>query len=337
MISRRIGQQTLAFAHPPVIRGRAAVVGPKEGEGPLASYFDMIKEDKLLGEKSWERAESRLMIEAIETAVKKAYLTADDLDFMLAGDLLNQITASNFTAREISRPLIGLYSACSTFAEGLAIGAALVDAGYARHLVVATSSHHQTAERQYRYPTEFGNQRSLSAQWTVTGAGAVVLSGEGVGPVITYATIGKVVDMGSKDTSNMGEAMAPVAADTIWQHFQDTSRSPQDYDLIVTGDLGRIGNPLTAELLSKAGLELGGRFSDCGIMIYHQTQDVHAGGSGAACSAVVFGGYLLSQLESRQIKRILLVATGSLHSPTSYQQGESIPGIAHAVSVEYLQ
>lgn len=331
---KRIGRQTVEFGNPPVILATAAVVGPKEGQGPLVDYFDEIKKDSYLGQKTWERAESKLLEEAANLALQKAGVGQGEIDFLLAGDLLNQIISSNFAARSISVPFFGLYGACSTLTEGLALGAMLVDGGFASCLLVATSSHHDAAERQYRYPTELGVQRYPASQWTVTGAGAAVLGRAGEGPVITHATVGKVTDMGVKDANDMGTAMAPAAADTIFAHLKETGRKPEDYDLIVTGDLARVGLPICRDLISRAGLDVSAVTDDCGILIYDEKQDVHAGGSGCGCSATVFGGYLMKKLRDGEYRRILLVSTGALHSPTTSQQGESIPGIAHAVAIE---
>ena len=295
----------------------------------------MIKPDRLLGQKSWEMAESKMVEEAVDLALLKAGLERSGLDFLLAGDLLNQIIAASFAARTIDVPFLGLYGACSTIAEAMALGAVLIDGGYATRVCAVSSSHHDTAERQYRFPTEFGAQRPPTAQWTVTAAGAVILGPPGAGKLqITHATIGRVVDQGIRNPFDMGAAMAPAAADTIAAHFKDTGRQPEAYDLVATGDLAAIGHPLAAELLEEQGWDLDGRFIDCGQMIYDETQDAHAGGSGCGCSASVFAGYLARNLAEGKFKRILFVATGALHSPTTCQQGETIPCVAHAVVVE---
>jgi len=241
---------------------------------------------------------------------------------------------ANFVARELSIPYVGLYGACSTAVEGMAVGAMLIDGGFAEKVLVATSSHHDTAERQYRYPTEFGTQRCPTSQWTVTGAGAILLAHEGYGPRITLATIGRVVDMGLKDVNDMGTAMAPAAADTVKAHLRDTGLNPADYDLIATGDLGYIGKAIAEELLKREAIDVSGRFEDCGLMIYPKDEDIHAGASGCACSAMVLSAKFVRYLMDGVYRRLLLVATGSLHSPTSYQQGESIPCVAHAVTIE---
>ncbi|MDQ7792944.1 MAG: stage V sporulation protein AD [bacterium] len=332
--TRRRGRQTISFELTPAVVAAAAVVGPKEGQGPLGDYFDVVKEDDLLGEKSWERAEARMLTEACRLALRKAGHSLKDVDYLVAGDLLNQITSSSFVARELKLPFLGIFGACSTFAEGMAVGSMMIDGGYATSLLVGVSSHHCTAERQFRFPTEFGNQPPPSAQWTVTGAGAVLMAAQGDGPAITMATIGRVTDPGLKDPLNLGAAMAPAAADTILRHFEDTGRTPEDYDLIVTGDLADVGKQITADLLERKGLDVAGRLFDCGSAIYEPSQGVESGASGCGCSAAVFSGYLMQGMLGGRYRRLLLVCTGALFSPTSYQQGESIPGIAHAVALE---
>lgn len=333
-MGKRIGNQTIAFANPPAIIATASIVGPKEGQGPLGDLFDKVVQDPLYNEKSWERAESKFFQEAVQMAVQKSGYQLSDMQVLLAGDLLNQIISSNFAARELDIPFIGLYGACSTMAESLAMAAVMVDGGFADLAVAAVSSHNLTAERQYRFPTEQGVQRPPFAQWTVTGAGAAVVSSQGGGPRITHATIGRVIDMGIKNPNEMGAAMAPAAADTIYTHLQDTGRQPQDYDLIITGDLAKIGRDITIELLKQKGLDVSHNFNDCGILIFDESQDVHAGGSGCACSAVVACSKLIPEVKKGIHKRILFIATGALLSPISYQQGESIPCIAHAVVIE---
>ncbi len=334
MAVNRIGRQTIKFTNPPSIISTASIVGPKEGEGPLKDYFDFILEDDYFGEKSWEKAESKILREAVKTAIRKAHLTPQDIDYMLAGDLLNQIISTSFAARELRIPFFGLYGACSTMAESMALGSILINGGYADRTVAVTSSHFSSAERQYRFPLELGNQRPPTAQWTVTGAGAMVLAAADTGPYITYVTPGKVVDMGIKDANNMGAAMAPAAVDTIVTHFQDTGFSPGNYDLIATGDLGSIGKEIADDLVQKQGYNITPVHTDCGIEIFDAGQDVHAGGSGCGCSAVVTCGYFYDLLQKGRINRMMLVATGALLSTTSTQQGESIPCIAHAITIE---
>ncbi len=331
---KRNGMQTVWFQNPPVIISTASVVGPREGEGPLAKTFDHIINDVYYGENTWEKAEQRMMSLVVKKALQKAGLQEKDIDFMLAGDLLNQIMVSNFTARAAAVPFLGLYGACSTMYEGLALGAMLIDGGFADKIMVGVSSHYNTAERQFRFPTEMGVQRPMTAQWTVTGAGAAILAREGSGPVITHATIGKAIDMGQSDSQDMGAAMAPAAADTITRHFLDTMRNPDYYDMVVTGDLGVYGNKLAEMLIKQNGYDLSDRFTDCGILIYNEAHDVHAGGSGCGCSAVVTCGYLMEQLKTGAYNRIIGVGTGALLSPCSVQQGETIPGIGHAVVIE---
>lgn len=331
---KKNGMQTVWFQNPPVIISTASIVGSMEGEGPLGKTFDKVVYDTYYGENTWEKAEQRMMLDALKKALQKANRRESDIDFMLAGDLLNQIISANFTARALAIPFLGLYGACSTMYEGLALGAMVIDGGFADHVLVAASSHYSTAERQYRFPTELGVQRSMTAQWTVTGAGAALLAREGSGPVITHATIGKVIDMGQGDSQDMGAAMAPAAADTITRHFLDTGRNPDDYDLIITGDLGAYGKKLTEHLLTQNGYQISDRYTDCGILIYNGSQDVHAGGSGCGCSAVVTCGYLMEQVKTGRYKRFMGIGTGALLSPCSVQQGETIPGIGHAVVIE---
>lgn len=331
---RRAGQQTLVFQNPPVVISTAAVVGPKEDEGPLKGNFDLVIENTFFGEKSWEKAECKMLQEAVNTAMGKAGLKPENISFLLAGDLLNQTISANYAARQLAMPFLGLYGACSTMVESMILASVLVDGEYAENVVAAASSHHDTAERQFRFPTEFGAQRPLSAQWTVTGAGAAVIGSDRPGPRITHATVGKVVDLGVKDANDMGSAMAPAAADTIAVHFKDTGRNADDYDLIVTGDLGAVGKTLTQQLVENQGFKLGNKFSDCGLLIFDPTQDTHAGGSGCGCSAVVTCGFIMKGLLSGKYQRVLVIGTGALLSPTILLQGESIPGIAHAVAID---
>ncbi len=332
---KRIGEQTVVFEKPPVIISAASVAGSKEGEGPLKEYFDIIVKDDKNGRTSWEQAESKFMEDAIYKAVNKAGLNLTDMDYVLAGDLLNQTSASIFGARELKRPFFGLYGACSTMGEALSLGAMLIDGGFADKVVSSASSHFCSAEKQFRFPLGLGTQRPLSATWTVTGDGAAVLSKEGKGPMIVAATTGKIIDMGIKDANNMGAAMAPAAADTIKEHLKARKKKIADYDVVATGDLGYTGLKLVKSLLESENIPTDGYFTDCGIEIYDQkNQDTHSGGSGCACSAITFCGYFYRQLMEKKIKNILLVPTGALMSQTSSQQGETIPGIAHAVEIE---
>ena len=336
-MQKRIGSQTIQLGAPVGIISTASIAGPKEGEGLLSAYFDQVLEDELYGETSWEKAESRMVKEAIALAIRKAKLRAEDIDFVLAGDLLNQNTATTFGVREIGRPFLGLYSACSTMGESLCVGAMLIDGGFAGHVVCSASSHFCAAEKQFRFPLELGTQRPLTSTWTVTGDGAAVLSADvHTGVCVTDMTIGKIVDMGITDANNMGAAMAPAAADTILAHFRDTGRAPSYYDEIVTGDLGYIGRDLVLQILANEGLALS-NYNDCGIRIFDRdAQDTHAGGSGCACAALTFAGYYYKEMQKGTYRRILLVPTGALLSPSSMQQGESIPGIAHAVVLEMV-
>lgn len=333
-MSKKQGKQSILFANPPFITSTATIGGPMEGEGLLTEYFDQIMKDNLNGYQSWEKAESYMMEWVIRTAVAKSNNDLDSIDYLLAGDLLNQLMSTHFAMRNLARPFLGLYGACSTMAESSLLGATLIDGGFAEKVAVGVSSHHDAAERQYRFPTEQGVQRPPISQWTVTGAGSAVISKVGTGPRITAATIGKIVDMGIKDPNAMGPAMVPAAVDTLWQHIQDTGRQPAYYDMIFTGDLGIIGKKLVIELMQEKGLDITLNYEDCGCMIYREEQDTHSGASGCASSAVVFCGYIYQMLLKQKLKRILLIGTGSLHSTTSYQQKESIPCIAHAIAVE---
>ena len=333
-MSKRIGKQTLYLPSAPAVEGFAAVVGKKEGEGPLAKRFDFISEDSYFGQASWEKAESHMLRQCFELACDKAKLPPSELDYILAGDLLNQCVSSAFAMRQSNLPYLGLYGACSTMAEGLGLGALLLDGGFARHVCALTGSHFCTAERQYRFPLEYGGQRTPSSQWTVTGAGAVVLGTRGK-VHITHVTHGKIVDAGIKDPNSMGSAMAPAAYDTLRAHFRDTGRGPEDYDAIFTGDLGALGHDILQALFRADGVDLGPRYMDCGVLIYDlAAQEVNAGGSGCGCCASVLGGHILQAMEDGVWGRVLFAATGALMSPTSAQQGESIPGICHVLVLE---
>jgi len=335
-MNKRIGKQTVRIISEPRIIATASIVGPKESKGPLSEYFDIILKDDLNGKDSYEKAESNMLYTAVCESIKKANLKETDINYLLAGDLLNQLTSSSFAARDMNIPFLGMYGACSTMTESLSVAAMLMDGEFAEYVVAATSSHFSAAERQFRFPLEFGSQRSPTAQWTVTGAGAMVLGKIGKFPYITYVTIGKVKDYGINDSGNMGAAMAPAAVDTIYQHLKDTGRSPNYYDLIVTGDLGKVGKHLTIELLKEYGYNIEKNYIDCGDEIFNnEDQDTNAGGSGCGCSAVVDCGYIYKGLLSGKFKKVFLVSTGALLSSTSSLQGESIPGIAHGVSIEF--
>ena len=334
MANKKLGRQTVALQDPPSVIGSASVVGKKEGEGPLAATFDHISQDDTFGERSWEKAESAMQKLALAAALNKAGLSVSGLDYLLAGDLLNQCIGSGFAVRGQDVPFFGLYGACSTMAESLSLAAMLLDGGYGTKIAAMTSSHFCSAERQYRSPLEYGGQRTPTAQWTVTGSGCVILANQGPGPYVTHVTTGKIVDKGIKDAANMGAAMAPAAYATIAAHFQDTGRKPSDYDLIITGDLGQLGRDIVADWFHRDGMDLK-NLNDCGTLIYDlEGQDVHCGGSGCGCSAVVLAGMLLNGMAGGRWKRILFCGTGALLSPTSSQQGESIPSICHAVTLD---
>jgi len=328
---KKIGKQTFNIKDNVVIRDTFTIVGSKEGEGPLKDNFDLIVDD-LWGEDSWEKSELKFQKSAIENLMNKNNLIKDNIDLLISGDLLNQIVSSSFTARDIGLPYIGVYGACSTMALSMGLGALLIDGGFASNVICATSSHFCSAERQYRLPLEMGGQRPMSSQWTVTGSGAVWLSNVGKGPKIKNVTFGKIVDLGVSDANNMGAAMAPAAYDTLKQNIEDTKN---DYDLIVTGDLGTVGKNIVNKMFNEDNMSIEKKYDDCGTIIFDiEKQDVHAGGSGCGCSAVVFGSFLYKKLINKEIKNLLFTSTGALHSPTVSLQGESIPGIAHSIGIE---
>lgn len=329
------GHQTWVFESKPVIIGSAAIGGPFEAQGALVKDFDLLHDDLWLGQDSYEKAEKKMLEQACETAIKKAGLKKEDIQFFLSGDLINQIIPSSFTARTLAVPYLGIYGACSSSMEGLTIASLIVDNGFAQNALIGTSSHNAASEKQYRYPTEYGAQKPPTAQWTVTGSGAAVVACRGDGPRVIAATIGRVVDMGLSDPFNMGVAMAPAAVDTLESHFRDLNIDASHYDLIATGDLGRVGHRIAGDLLKKHGIEIPEeKLTDCGILIYKDEQPVFAGGSGCACAATTTYGHFMNRLKKGELKRILVVATGALLSPMSYQQKETIPCIAHAVSIE---
>ena len=334
-MSKKIGKQTVRLAEGVTILSAASTVGPKEAEGPLGKYFDQTVEDPFFGEKSWELAESKFVEKNMGLAIQKANLKPKDMDYILCGDLLNQCIGSTFGIKNLEIPFFGLFGACSTMGESMSLGAMLIDGGFANHVLTGASSHFCAAEKQFRFPLPLGTQRPPTATWTVTGDGAVVLSRKGEGPRIVEITTGKIVDMGVTDANNMGAAMAPAAASLLKAHFEDTGRTPQDYDVIATGDLGTIGRQLVVELLQKEGYDMDSRYTDCGIEIFDaEKQDTHAGGSGCACSAVTFCAYFYPKLAAGEIGRMLFIPTGALMSPTSSQQGQPIPGIAHGLVIE---
>lgn len=333
-MNNRLGCQTIFFSNPPTILNTASIVGIKEGEGPLAKDFDTILTDDKFGESSWEKAESRLQREATLTALTKANLTAEAVHYIFGGDLQNQCASSNYGLREFEIPFFGIFGACSTMTEGLSLGAMTLDGGFADNVICVTSSHFCSAEKQFRFPLEYGGQRAPTSQWTVTGAGCAVLACKGSGPYITHATVGKIIDMGITDANNMGSAMAPAAVDTLTAHFKDTGRTPEFYDLILTGDLGEVGSDIFTDLMNKNGYNVYPNHNDCGKMIFDsKKQDVHSGGSGCGCCGSVFCGHIYNEIKRGKLKNVLVMATGALMNPGMLQQGESIPGIAHAVSI----
>ncbi len=341
MREKCVGRRTVKFNCPPQILSGGTIVGDMEGEGPLGSYFDIILEEDTWGEKTWEKAERKMFEQAVRKALEKANLSVLSIDVLLGGDLLNQIISANFAARELEMPFLGLYGACSTMAESLLLGGMLIDGGYAARVACAATSHFSTAERQYRLPLEMGGQNTPTAQRTVTGAGCTILSdpsccdqGEFSSVYVTGGAIGRVVDLGITDASNMGAAMAPAAADTLKSHLFDTGLRVEDYDLIITGDLGSFGSEMFVTLCEEAGIDVGDRHLDCGNIVFSADQNVDCGGSGCGCAAVTLNGYLLERMEAGDFDRAFFMATGALMSPTAGMQGDSIPGIAHGVILE---
>ncbi len=331
-MAKKQGRQTYLTQSPPSVRAFAAVGSKKESEGPLADGFDILEPDATFGQASWEKAESRMVTMTAEKVLQKAALSPADIDCAFAGDLLNQCIGSTFGLRGLGLPLLGIYGACSTMAEGLLLSSLLVDSGTAARTLAITSSHFCTAERQYRFPLEYGSVRPLSAQWTATASGAVVLEQGTRPPFVRAVTIGTIEDKGVTDQNNMGAAMAPAAAQTLKQFFTDTGKTPQDFDLIVSGDLGAVGSDLLIRLLMQEGIDIKSKHNDCGLLLYdREKQDVHAGASGCGCSASVLCAFLLPRLREGKLKNLLFMATGALHSPTAVQQKESIPGIAHLI------
>ena len=345
-MAKRIGKCTINFDDfKPKIRGYASVCGNFEKEGPLGETFDITFDDSFLGEDSWEEAESKLQTLSSETALKKAGLNSTEIDFVFAGDLLNQCISSTFGVKKFEIPFLGQYGACSTMAQNLILSAIMVNSKLARNCLAVTSSHFCSAERQFRMPLEYGGQRPTCAQWTVTGSGALIvgqnerkiLDENCYTPYISSALVGKIVDFGVVDVNNMGAAMAPAAANTIKTFLEDTCTTPKDYDLILTGDLGTVGSRLLKELLAKEGIDVLDKHNDCGLLIYDRIkQDVHSGGSGCGCSASVLCSLILQKMEKGTLKNIIFVATGALMSTTSSQQGKSIPGIAHLVNIKLM-
>ena len=331
---QKLGKQTISFDNPPTILNTASIVGPKEADGPLAKYFDKCLDDEMWGEKTWEKAESKIVKETVNTLISKSGISSKQIEYCFAGDLINQCISSSFGLRELNIPFYGIFGACSTFVEGMHLASIFVENGI-NYAICSSSSHFCSAERQFRFPLELGNQRPPSSQWTVTAGGAALISKEGSGPYITTITSGKIIDMGIKDANNMGAAMAPAALDTLLTHFNDTGRNPSYYDAIITGDLGHVGKDILIELSLKQGFNINSVYNDCGVLVFDKSrQDTHSGGSGCGCIASVFSGYLFDELKSKKIKKLLLIATGALMNSMSSQQGESIPGIAQAISIE---
>ena len=326
------GKQSILFPHMPSIHSYAAVVGKKESDGPLSEYFDHTSQDTYFGQKTWEKAENRMQQLALQTALEKGRLQSSDLDVVFSGDLLNQCIGSSFGLRDFGIPFFGLYGACSTMGESLSLASLLIDGGFARRAAAMTSSHFCTAERQYRMPVPYGSQRTPTAQWTATAAGCTILEEKGQGPYVTHVICGRIVDKGITDANNMGAAMAPAAYDTLSAFFRDTETGPKDYDLILTGDLGELGHDIVRDFFQRDGVDLGDRYQDCGLLLYdREAQDMHAGASGCGCSAAVLNGYVLPGLRAGKWRRVLFAPTGALLSPTTSFQGESVPGICHAV------
>ena len=334
MNTKRIGRRTVALAHPPSVLSFANIGGKHESQGPLAAYFDETDDDSFFGEKTWEKAESAMQKKALKRALEKARLKPKDLEYIFAGDLLNQCIGSSFGLRDFGIPFYGLYGACSTMGESLSLAAMIIDGGFAERCAAMTSSHFCTAERQYRMPVPYGSQRPPTAQWTATAAGCTILSADGPGPYITHITCGQIVDKGIKDSTNLGAAMAPAAYDSLAAFFRDTETTPQDYDCIFTGDLGELGRDIVRSFFEADGISLDENYKDCGMLLYdREKQDMHAGASGCGCSASVLNGYLLTELQRGTWKKILFAPTGALLSPTSSFQGESVPGICHVVCI----
>jgi len=332
-MGKRIGKQTIGFVNKPRIIGNYCIVGEKEGRGNFKDYFDYVLKDDLFGEKTFEMAERKILEQSILNALDTAGLRTSDLDMLICGDLLNQIISSSFAAREMDVTYLGLYGACSTMAEALAVGSTFIDSGYFDTVACATGSHFSAAERQYRFPLELGNQRPPVSQWTVTGAGCTILGRNNGNKEIVSATFGKVTDFGINDVNNMGAAMAPAAMSTLIAHFEDTNTTPDDYDLIVTGDLGKLGSEILLDLMENKGYKLKDNYNDCGQMMFNNNQKAYQGGSGAGCSATVLNSYIFKKMDEKKFKRVLFAATGALLSTLSSQQGNTIPGICHAVEI----
>ena len=330
-----IGKQSIQFSKPPYLLASSSIVGQKEKEGPLGKLFAEVIEDPMAGEDNWEKGESEFMKRAIELAIQKSKITKDEVRYLFAGDLLGQLIATSFGVKDFQIPIFGIYGACSSAGEGISLASMAVAGGYADYAIAASSSHFGSAEKQFRFPLEYGNQRPLSSTWTVTGSGAFVISKKKSDVQISGITTGKIVDYGIKDSMNMGAAMAPAAAQVIYQHLQDFQRVPDDYDRIVTGDLGTVGQKILIDLLKENDYDISKQHMDCGIEIYSsEDQDTNAGGSGCACSAVTLSAFILPKIQCGEWKRVLFVPTGALLSTVSFNEGQSVPGIAHGVLLE---
>ena len=343
-MNQKLGRASIRLERPVYILNSASIVGTKEGQGPLGLLFDKVGRDDMFGCKTWEEAESALQKEAVGLALEKAGLRPEDISYIFAGDLLGQSMATSFGISSYQIPLLGVYGACSTCGESLALGAMSIAGGFADKVACVTSSHFASAEKEFRFPLDYGSQRPLSATWTVTGSGAFVLTDEPEGggrkarAQISAMTVGKVVDYGLKDSMNMGACMAPAAASTLEQHFTDFAGQPEEYDKIITGDLGKVGQRVLIDLLRKKGIDISDQHMDCGLEIYDAaSQDTHAGGSGCGCSAVTLSAYILKQLEEGNWKKVLFMPTGALLSKTSFNEGMSVPGIAHALVIETIR
>lgn len=330
---KRNGKQTIFFDNPPHIKAFASTAGSKEAEGPFGKKFDLTTDDVYWGEKSWEKAENKFVKEALKKAFSKGDLAPEEIDYIFSGDLLNQCVGTSYGLRDFNIPYIGLFGACSTMGLSMKLAAMAIDGGFAKTCAAATSSHFCSAERQFRFPLEYGGQRPPSAQWTVTGSACVILDEKQGSVCIECATSGKIVDPGITDANNMGAAMAPAAIDTLSTHFQDTKRAPDYYDAIFTGDLGSVGKSIVVDIMQKNGYDLNKNYFDCGELIFDKSQDVHAGGSGCACSGLILCAHILPEMIRGNLKKVLFVTTGALMSPTMVQQGDTIPGIAHALSL----
>lgn len=342
-VGKMRGTQSVWFENPPIVIGSSSVAGKKEGEGPLGAYFDEVEEDPMFGGTTWEDAESKLLLRAAELAIQKAGLVKTNIRYLVGGDLLGQLIATSFGVESLNIPLLGVYGACSTMGESLAIASMLVEGGFGDNILALTSSHFAGAEKQFRFPLAFGNQRPLAASWTVTGSGCVIVASsdtkpknwEGAKIRVKGVTIGKIVDFGIKDSMNMGACMAPAASATISQNFKDLNVTPDYYDKIITGDLGMVGKDILIDMLRNDGYDISENYMDCGIEIFDpEVQDTHAGGSGCGCSAITLTGYIMKQLREDKWKRVLFVPTGALLSSVSFNEGQSVPGIAHAVVLE---